>query len=177
MPTITSRVCGAGGLWTWTGLWPSPTPKRSACGSSRAPGLPSRITASSSSAAVRSAGPPGPACIGRAAHPESDGHRPPPPGTDPKEKRPWQARASRAARATRTSRKPSRANPRRTAATSISPPDVAGLFKDTADAETGHAFGHLDFLKDVGDPATGEPIGKTETSLKSAIAGETYEYT
>lgn len=56
-------------------------------------------------------------------------------------------------------------------------PDVAGLFKDTADAETGHAFGHLDFLKDVGDPATGEPIGKTETNLKSAIAGETYEYT
>src|SRR5438876_727649 len=56
-------------------------------------------------------------------------------------------------------------------------PDMAGLFKDTADAETGHAFGHLDFLKDVGDPATGEPIGKTETNLKSAIAGETYEYT
>src|SRR5713226_2357881 len=55
-------------------------------------------------------------------------------------------------------------------------PDVAGLFKDTADAETGHAFGYLDFLKDVGDPATGEPIGKTETNLKSAIAGE-YEYT
>src|SRR5262245_30681562 len=27
-------------------------------------------------------------------------------------------------------------------------PDVAGLFKDTADAETGHAFGHLDFLKE-----------------------------
>src|SRR5262245_12635266 len=41
-------------------------------------------------------------------------------------------------------------------------PDIAGLFKDTADAETGHAFGHLDFLKEVGDPATGEPIGKTE---------------
>ncbi len=33
-------------------------------------------------------------------------------------------------------------------------PDVAGLFKDTADAETGHAFGHLDFLKEVGDPVT-----------------------
>jgi rubrerythrin len=57
--------------------------------------------------------------------------------------------------------------------------DIEGFpdFKDTADAETGHAFGHLDFLKDVGDPATGEPIGKTETNLKSAIAGETYEYT
>jgi rubrerythrin len=56
-------------------------------------------------------------------------------------------------------------------------PDIAGLFKDTADAETGHAFGHLDFLKKVGDPATGEPIGKTEKNLKAAVAGETYEYT
>jgi rubrerythrin len=56
-------------------------------------------------------------------------------------------------------------------------PDIAGLFKDTADAETGHAFGHLDFLKEVGDPATGEPIGKTENNLKAAVAGETYEYT
>ena len=56
-------------------------------------------------------------------------------------------------------------------------PDIAGLFKDTADAETGHAFGHLDFLKHVGDPATGEPIGKTEMNLKAAVAGETYEYT
>jgi rubrerythrin len=54
---------------------------------------------------------------------------------------------------------------------------VAGLFKDTADAETGHAFGHLDFLKEVGDPATGEPIGKTELNLKASVAGETYEYT
>jgi len=56
-------------------------------------------------------------------------------------------------------------------------PDIAGLFKDTADAETGHAFGHLDFLKEVGDPVTGVPIGKTEANLKSAIEGETYEYT
>jgi rubrerythrin len=56
-------------------------------------------------------------------------------------------------------------------------PDIAGLFKDTADAETGHAFGHLDFLKEVGDPVTGETIGKTELNLKSAVAGETYEYT
>jgi rubrerythrin len=55
-------------------------------------------------------------------------------------------------------------------------PDVAGLFKDTADGETGHAHGHLDFLKQVGDPATGEPIGDTAKNLKSAVAGETYEY-
>jgi rubrerythrin len=55
-------------------------------------------------------------------------------------------------------------------------PEVAGLFKDTADGETGHAHGHLDFLKQVGDPATGEPIGDTLKNLKSAVAGETYEY-
>ena len=55
-------------------------------------------------------------------------------------------------------------------------PDVAGLFKDTADGETGHAHGHLDFLKQVGDPATGKPIGDTLKNLQSAVAGETYEY-
>jgi rubrerythrin len=56
-------------------------------------------------------------------------------------------------------------------------PDVGGLFRDTSEAETGHAFGHLDFLKEVGDPVTGVPIGSTEKNLKSAIEGETYEYT
>jgi rubrerythrin len=55
-------------------------------------------------------------------------------------------------------------------------PEVAGLFKDTADGETGHAHGHLDFLKAVGDPATGKPIGTTKVNLMSAVAGETYEY-
>ncbi|MBI2091218.1 MAG: rubrerythrin [Deltaproteobacteria bacterium] len=56
-------------------------------------------------------------------------------------------------------------------------PDVGGLFRDTSEAETGHAFGHLDFLKEVGDPVTGVPFGSTEKNLKSAIEGETYEYT
>jgi rubrerythrin len=56
-------------------------------------------------------------------------------------------------------------------------PDVGGLFRDTSEAETGHAFGHLDFLKEVGDPATGAPIGATEQNLKASIAGETYEFT
>ena len=55
--------------------------------------------------------------------------------------------------------------------------DVAGLFRDTAEGETGHAHGHLDYLKQVGDPATGEPIGSTDKNLKSAVKGETYEYT
>jgi rubrerythrin len=56
-------------------------------------------------------------------------------------------------------------------------PDVAGLFRDTAEGETGHAHGHLDYLKAVGDPATDLPIGDTHENLKAAIAGETHEYT
>ena len=56
-------------------------------------------------------------------------------------------------------------------------PDVGGLFRDTSEAETGHAFGHLDFLKEAGDPVTGVPFGSTEQNLKSAIEGETYEFT
>ena len=56
-------------------------------------------------------------------------------------------------------------------------PDVAGLFRDTAEGETGHAHGHLDYLKQVGDPATGEAIGSTDKNLKASVAGETFEYT
>ena len=56
-------------------------------------------------------------------------------------------------------------------------PEVAGNFKETADGETGHAHGHLEFLEEVGDPATGKPIGKTTDNLAAAIAGETHEYT
>ena len=55
--------------------------------------------------------------------------------------------------------------------------NFSGLFKNTADAETGHAHGHLDFLKAVGDPATDLPIGETAPNLKASVAGETYEYT
>ena len=55
--------------------------------------------------------------------------------------------------------------------------DVAAVFRSTAEGETGHAHGHLEFLEEVGDPATGIPIGNTEANLKSAIEGETYEYT
>ena len=55
--------------------------------------------------------------------------------------------------------------------------DVSALFRSTAEGETGHAHGHLDFLKGVGDPATGLPIGDTAANLQAAIAGETHEYT
>ncbi len=55
--------------------------------------------------------------------------------------------------------------------------DVSALFRSTAEGETGHAHGHLEYLEQVGDPATDLPIGPTEANLKSAVAGETYEYT
>jgi rubrerythrin len=56
-------------------------------------------------------------------------------------------------------------------------PEVAGNFRETAEGETGHAHGHLDYLKRVGDPATDLPIGSTDANLKAAVAGETHEYT
>jgi rubrerythrin len=56
-------------------------------------------------------------------------------------------------------------------------PEIGGLFRDTSEAETGHAFGHMDFLKAVGDPATGVAFGNTRMNLQSSIEGETYEYT
>jgi rubrerythrin len=56
-------------------------------------------------------------------------------------------------------------------------PDVAALFRSVAEGETGHAFGHLDFLRETGDPVTGTPVGPTTDNLKSAIESETYEYT
>jgi len=56
-------------------------------------------------------------------------------------------------------------------------PEIAGLFRDTAEGEAGHAHGHLDHLRKIGDPATGMPIGATLANLESAIAGEASEYT
>ena len=93
--------------------------------------------------------------------------------------------SSRAPRPRTTSRRPSPARARRTAATSTSPrrrtsratPTSPRCSAPSPKGETGHAFGHFDFLAEVGDPATGEPVGSTENNLKSAIAGETYEYT
>ena len=55
--------------------------------------------------------------------------------------------------------------------------DVAAVFRSTAEGETGHAHGHLEYLESVGDPATGLPIGTTSDNLKAAVAGETHEYT
>jgi rubrerythrin len=55
--------------------------------------------------------------------------------------------------------------------------DVSAVFRSTAEGETGHAHGHLEFLEAVGDPATGKPIGTTDKNLAAAIHGETHEYT
>ena len=55
--------------------------------------------------------------------------------------------------------------------------DVSALFRSTAEGETGHAHGHLEYLETTGDPVTGLPIGGTSDNLKSAIAGEIHEYT
>jgi rubrerythrin len=55
--------------------------------------------------------------------------------------------------------------------------DVAAVFRSTAEGETGHAHGHLEFLEETGDPATGKPIGTTSLNLEASIAGETHEYT
>ena len=50
-------------------------------------------------------------------------------------------------------------------------------FGQTAEGETGHAHGHLEYLEETGDPATGVKIGATGDNLKASIAGETHEYT
>ena len=55
--------------------------------------------------------------------------------------------------------------------------DVAAVFRSTAEGETGHAHGHLEYLEPCGDPATGLPFGATRANLETAIAGETHEYT
>ena len=56
-------------------------------------------------------------------------------------------------------------------------PEIAGNFRETAEGETGHAHGHLDYLKQVGDPATGLPIGDTVAQPEGGGRGETHEYT
>jgi Rubrerythrin len=55
--------------------------------------------------------------------------------------------------------------------------DVPAVFKSTAEGETGHAHGHLEYLEELGDPRTGMPIGETKENLASAVQGETHEYT
>jgi rubrerythrin len=53
---------------------------------------------------------------------------------------------------------------------------VSGVFRSIAEAEARHAIGHLEFLAEIGDPATGQFIGPTSDNLKAAIANEADEY-
>ena len=57
--------------------------------------------------------------------------------------------------------------------------DVAAVFRSTAEGETGHAHGHMEYLIDggAGDPGTGMAAKTVEDVLKAAVAGETHEYT
>jgi len=58
-------------------------------------------------------------------------------------------------------------------------PDVAQVFRSTAEGETGHAHGHMEYCIEggVGDPGTGLPAKSVQEILESAIDGETHEYT
>ena len=57
--------------------------------------------------------------------------------------------------------------------------DVAALFRSTAEGETGHAHGHMEYLINggAGEPGTGMPAKTVAEALQAAIAGETHEYT
>jgi len=57
--------------------------------------------------------------------------------------------------------------------------DVAEVFRSTAEGETGHAHGHMEYLIEggAGEPGTGMPAKTVAEALQAAIAGETHEYT
>ena len=57
--------------------------------------------------------------------------------------------------------------------------DVAAVFRSTAEGETGHAHGHMEYLINggAGEPGTGMPAKTVSEALQAAIAGETHEYT
>lgn len=55
-------------------------------------------------------------------------------------------------------------------------PEAAALFRSIAEGGIGHAHGHLEFLADVGDPATATPIGDTGENLAAAIVAQTHQY-
>ena len=55
--------------------------------------------------------------------------------------------------------------------------EAAAIFRSTAESKSGHAHGHLEYLEEVGDPATDKPIGRTVDNLKAAIAGESHQHT
>jgi len=56
--------------------------------------------------------------------------------------------------------------------------DVAAVFRSTAEGETGHAHGHMEYLIEggAGEPGTGMPAKTVAEALQAAIAGATHEY-
>lgn len=51
-------------------------------------------------------------------------------------------------------------------------PDIAAVFRSTAEGETGHAHGLLEYLEPCGAPASGLPFGCTADNLRAAIETE-----
>ena len=56
--------------------------------------------------------------------------------------------------------------------------DISALFRSTAEGETGHAHGHMEYLitGGAGEPGTGMPAKTVAEALEAAIHGETHEY-
>lgn len=50
--------------------------------------------------------------------------------------------------------------------------EVSAVFRSTAEGETGHAHGHLEYLESLGHPLSGSPIGDTRANLAAAIDQE-----
>ncbi len=50
-------------------------------------------------------------------------------------------------------------------------PDAASGLRELAQAERLYAQGHLDYLRLVGDPATGLPVGATQDNLMAVLTG------
>jgi rubrerythrin len=51
-------------------------------------------------------------------------------------------------------------------------PDIAAVFRSTAEGETGHAHGLLEYLEPCGAPGSGLPFGCTADNLRAAVATE-----
>lgn len=51
-------------------------------------------------------------------------------------------------------------------------PEVATTLRELAEQHDLVADGHVDFLKRVGDPLTGKPVGETWRNLAAALTGE-----
>ena len=56
-------------------------------------------------------------------------------------------------------------------------PEIASNFREAAEREIEHAYGHLDYLKRVSDGDAGLPVVDTMESLKAVVALKTQAYT